>query len=188
MPKEDAEADVARFALKSEEWFRVRKKDQIVFIGIDPGATGAVAFFSGPHHVVFDIPTLKITRGKKKKTAFNYPAIVRLFRLLSIGTKKAEKVVCLEEPPPSMGPGRHYAEIMLARAYELWPLFVMSKGWELHTVSPSQWKKDVGLLKKDKDDSRFKAMKLFPKAAITRKKDHNRAEALLLAKYISERR
>jgi len=49
-------------------------------------------------------------------------------------------------------------------------------------VRPQIWKKAFGL-GKDKEASRLKAMQLYPGADLRRKKDHGRAEALLLAFY-----
>ncbi len=44
-----------------------------------------------------------------------------------------------------------------------------------------KWKRLQGLVKKDKEAARLKAQRLFPWASLKRKKDHNRAEALLIA-------
>jgi crossover junction endodeoxyribonuclease RuvC len=56
-------------------------------------------------------------------------------------------------------------------------------------VSPHVWKKAAGLTGQPKDASRTKALALFPEAApfLERKKDHNKADALLIAKYCPER-
>ena len=56
---------------------------------------------------------------------------------------------------------------------------------EVKAVEPQTWKRHFGLLTKPKDASREKALALFPDSAamLARKKDHNRAEALLLAQY-----
>jgi crossover junction endodeoxyribonuclease RuvC len=48
------------------------------------------------------------------------------------------------------------------------------------TVRPAIWKRALGL-GKDKEAARLRAMQLFPAADLRRKKDHGRAEALLLA-------
>lgn len=50
---------------------------------------------------------------------------------------------------------------------------------------PAVWKRHFDLLKKDKDDARLLAIKLFPRAApdLTRKKDNGRADALLVARW-----
>ena len=52
-----------------------------------------------------------------------------------------------------------------------------------HTrVRPAIWKRAMGL-GKDKEQARLRAIQLFPSADLRRKKDHGRAEALLLAWY-----
>jgi len=50
-------------------------------------------------------------------------------------------------------------------------------------VRPQAWKKEFGLIKKEKGDSIRVAQELFPLADITLKKHHGRAEALLMAEY-----
>ena len=49
-------------------------------------------------------------------------------------------------------------------------------------VRPQVWKQAMGL-GKAKEPSRLRAMQLFPRADLRRRKDHGRAEALLLAWY-----
>jgi crossover junction endodeoxyribonuclease RuvC len=52
-----------------------------------------------------------------------------------------------------------------------------------HTrIRPHVWKKAMGL-KAEKEQARGRAIQLFPQADLRRKKDHGRAEALLLAWY-----
>ena len=52
-----------------------------------------------------------------------------------------------------------------------------------HMVTPQRWKKDMGL-DSDKDLSLTSARLLWPEASLYRKKDNNRAEALLLAEWL----
>jgi crossover junction endodeoxyribonuclease RuvC len=49
-------------------------------------------------------------------------------------------------------------------------------------VRPAVWKRSIGP-SKDKEASRLRAQQLYPGADLRRKKDHGRAEALLLASY-----
>jgi crossover junction endodeoxyribonuclease RuvC len=55
------------------------------------------------------------------------------------------------------------------------------------TVRPQVWKRALRL-SKDKEASRLRAIQLFPGADLRRKKDHGRAEALLLAYYGCQQR
>jgi crossover junction endodeoxyribonuclease RuvC len=57
----------------------------------------------------------------------------------------------------------------------------------LHFVTPQKWKKHFGL-SSDKEQSRLRAIRMFPAVAdsFKRKKDDGRAEAALIALYGSE--
>jgi len=56
----------------------------------------------------------------------------------------------------------------------------------LHLVSPARWKRHYGL-DADKERSRARAIQFWPASRhFTRKKDHGRAEAALLARYGAE--
>ena len=156
-----------------------------VFVGIDPGSDGAIGLICGHAYAVIDIPKLKVKRGKGKKTVFNLPEIIALFRNLRSFKDRVRCVV--EQPPPSMGlRSSAYAQFRLGCAYAMWPLFLMSQGFRVEEVSPHVWKKVIGI-GSDKETSRHKALGMFPKAPLARKKDHNRAEALLLAEYHNRR-
>jgi crossover junction endodeoxyribonuclease RuvC len=50
-------------------------------------------------------------------------------------------------------------------------------------VAPREWQKPYGLGKGDKGASRATVLRLYPAAPVTRVKDHNRAEAILIAHY-----
>lgn len=188
----------------------VRKAETVrndVLVGIDPGSTGAIAFWCATFYCVVDIPviitkarkTKRTTRkerrktGKKTKVAncnlreFDLAGICGLFRLLK--PVKHRVHVILEKIPPTLGRGRKYAEIMLNRAYAMWPLFLHSKGYASVTQErPGVWKAEFGLLGQDKEADRKLARKLFPKADILRIKDHDRSDALLLAEFLRRRR
>lgn len=172
-----------------------------VVVGIDPGSTGAIGLWCGQAYTAVDIPVIKVevrrtktlseedqaATGKKTKskmgqtTRFDFGGIVRLFQV--IRCLKSRITVVLEEIPPSLGPGKHHAEVMLARAWAIWPLFIQVLGYPLIPAKPSEWKKALGLLRKEKEASRHMALGLFPKAALHLKKHVDRAEALLLCRW-----
>jgi len=159
-------------------------KNKTLFLAIDPGSEGAIGMLSGQNYTVIDIPTLKIKRGKGKKTVFDLPQIVKLFDILDDTVHNHQVVAIVEQPPPSMGKGKGsaYGQFRLGCAYAMWPLFLISRGYSVTEVSPGVWKKKMKI-SSDKETARYKAQRLFPKAPLSRKRDHNRAEALLLAKY-----
>ena len=67
----------------------------------------------------------------------------------------------------------------------MWWTALQARGLDVRVVGPAAWKKDVGLYGRafTKDDSRARALLLYPtlEAELRRKKDHGRAEALLIA-------
>lgn len=195
-PKRPAAEVVAEFVRKASA------SAYDVLVGIDPGTTGAIGFKCGPHHCAVDIPRTETVRPKVKRTtrkerratgrksktvmatnrAPDYPGIVALFGLLA--PMKARVRVMLEQIPVTMGPGRKYAELLLNRAYAMWPLFLVAQGFDFHEQKPSIWKAEFNLLGKDKAVSLTRARKLFPAAELGLAMHVDRAEALLLAEYL----
>jgi hypothetical protein len=55
----------------------------------------------------------------------------------------------------------------------------------IYFVRPTIWKKHFDLINSQKDSSRVKAIEMFPKfsSMLARKKDSNKAHAILIAKY-----
>lgn len=178
----------------------VFEKGQII-IGIDPGVNGAIGLVCGKLYAVIDIPIIKTKVKKTKKTTkeeyrltghktktvigtskkFDLKAICDIFKLIS--KYKAYVNIILEEIPIRLGPRNPYADIVIGRAYAMWPLFLASKDFKVIEVRPAIWKEALKLSSKDKETSRKLALKLFPKADIKLKKYHDRAEAMLLAFY-----
>ncbi len=131
------------------------------------------------------------------KAVFNLPAICQMFNLIREVRTLITSVV-LEDVPtslyggsrkpgtgfhPAAEAGRRNSEAMLNRAYAMWPLFLHSRGFRVDLVTPSRWKKLLGLTGKEKEDSRLLALTLFPRAPLLLKKDNDKAEALLLIEY-----
>ena len=57
-------------------------------------------------------------------------------------------------------------------------------------VRPAKWKKYFNLINAEKDASRTKVIEMFPKISqkLSRKKDNNKADAILIAKYFENTR
>lgn len=183
-----------------------------VYVGIDPGYHGAIAFLCGHHYLVMDIPAYEVDRKrtvkvkkeagqehvgprtrtvKGKATRFDNVGICAIFKALRPLRDRAS--VCLEvaqiQAVSRGGKAKKFGNDLRTAAlayggYMMWPLFLYSRGYSLNECTPNVWKKSFKLTGKDKESSRHLALKLFPKAAITRKGDHDRAEALLLAEYL----
>jgi crossover junction endodeoxyribonuclease RuvC len=177
MPGDPIVHEVVRFALET---------DENLFVGIDPGVTGAIGMVCGKKAGAVDIPTFTAVRsGKTKKgndktkTEFDLPSIAELFDVLG---KVPNRAVALERQLIMPGE-RAYTAFRVGYGYGIWPLFLAALGFQVEEVMPSKWKKEMGL-GKDKGMSRKKAMSLFPKVPLGLVKDHNRAEALLLAEWL----
>lgn len=156
------------------------------YLGIDPGATGGLGFLSScGQALVMDIPVSVVKRTGGTKTVPDYQGILALFDEIESVLYPASLLVCLEEGLVQVkGKGANaYTGFRTGCSYAMWPLFLLSRNYSLMEVHPRTWKGKMGLLKLEKEQIRRKAASLYPNAELGRKKDHNRAEALLLALY-----
>ena len=156
-----------------------------IYIGIDPGVTGAVAFLSELWAKVYDMPVLAVPNGSRKETRIDAECLYAILKNHGFSLDVCELILEKTQPMKdsamtafSMGQTRG---IILATASLL-------KIPIVH-VTPPAWKKHFGLLKCDKDASRTIAKERFPNLmdSLQNKKDHNRAEALLIALYGKEK-
>ena len=151
-----------------------------ISIGIDPGLSGALGFI--PHDMpespwVVDMPVIAHGNGFVKR-AVDLPALAdSLRRMAVIGEPYAtmERVTAF----PGQGVGS-----MFSLGMSFWGVagVLAALGIPLQLVEPRAWKGSYGL-DKDKAKSLAMARKMFPSVDLSRKKDHNRAEALLIAHY-----
>ena len=151
-------------------------------IGIDPGLTGAIACINaGGAPTVYDMPVSVAGKGVVKREV----NAVWLHQLLSIITDSESSSVLLERT--SAMPGQGVASMFsmgVTRGVILGVLGALQVRY--YEVAPVTWKRHFKLIGADKDRSRTVALQLFPRLApqLARVKDHNRAEALLLAEYL----
>lgn len=149
-----------------------------LFLGIDPGLTGALALLNADSsmHSVEDLPVM--ARGKGRvKNEIDPAALARLLRPHAADIKLA-----VVEQVNSM-PGQGVAGVF-SMGHTLGCIVgvVQALGIPLRLVPPAVWKRAAGI-SADKNLARSEATRLFPGAPLERVKDHNRAEALLLARY-----
>lgn len=171
----------------------------MITFGIDVGVTGAIAAITdqGELRAVFDLPVM--SWGKTK-----WIDGVRLLGLIRAakGTESARAFVELVHAMPAKkgGEGEQEEE---GKKFGGGTVAAMKKGLCLGSilvvlqfasvpselVTPSSWKRALGLINPGATDTekkhagRCRAQMLFPKAPLDRQKDHNRAEALLIAHY-----
>jgi crossover junction endodeoxyribonuclease RuvC len=158
-----------------------------IFLGIDPGSTGAISFLhprSNEKAIAIDIPTTKVMTKKKGKPSYrthtDLGALWSIFKSFKSSFGDLHVVIEHQQPMPQ---DTALTGFTVGRNFGMWPLFFYSHGISHETVRPVAWKRNMGLIGKDKEAARLKAQKMFPGASLNRKKDHNRAEALLIAEY-----
>jgi crossover junction endodeoxyribonuclease RuvC len=174
-----------------------------IYIGIDPGLTGAVACIHASGGVnLFDTPTYPVEKAKKKgqkkaghRTVYDVQGMADILRCLMAAFWNPEEtcplIVGLEHQQPmpqKMGANAGANQTFsLGYGYGLWVGILGALGLPYELVRPSIWKPAMTKgLPKEKEAARMRANALFPQARgdLMRKKDHNRAEALLMAEWL----
>jgi len=158
----------------------------MLIIGIDPGISGSICFFqSGKINDVIEMPTM--IEGKKNKKQVNGSQI---FNEISYRTKKIDKKdikVVIEQVSAMPGQG-------VTSMFNFGQSFGILKGicsamqLPMYFVRPAKWKKYFNLINSEKDASRTRAIEIFPyfSSQLSRKKDSNKADAILLASFYYE--
>jgi crossover junction endodeoxyribonuclease RuvC len=150
-----------------------------MIIGIDPGLSGAVAALApdGTLQALCDTPTLTLRTSRGGRQEYDVPGMVALLGpYAGIQTR-----VIIEEAQAMPGQGTR-SMFTIGLGMGVWLGILGALGLAYTRVRPAVWKRAMGL-GKDKEASRLRAQQLFPQADLRRKKDHGRAEALLLALY-----
>jgi len=158
----------------------------MLIIGIDPGISGSICFFEDGKIIdVVEMPTM--TEGKKNKKQVNgsqiYNEIIKKINQIS---KKDIKVV-IEQVSAMPGQG-------VTSMFNFGQSFGILKGicsamqLSMYFVRPAKWKKYFNLINSEKDASRTKAIEIFPyfSSNLSKKKDSNKADAILIACYFYE--
>ena len=158
----------------------------MLIIGIDPGVSGSICFFQdGVIKDVVEMPTM--TEGKKNKKQVNGSQI---FNEISEKIKKIEKKnikVVIEHVTAMPGQG-------VTSMFNFGQSFGILKGicsamqLSVYFVRPAKWKKYFNLINSEKDASRTRAIEIFPyySSHLSKKKDSNKADAILIASFFFE--
>ena len=155
----------------------------MLIIGIDPGISGSLCFFEdGKILDVVEMPTM--TEGKKNKKQVNGSQIYNeiLKRIEQIDRKNIRVVIEQVSAMPGQG---------VTSMFNFGQSFGILKGicsamqLPMYFVRPAKWKKYFNLINSEKDASRTKVIEMFPKISyqLSRKKDNNKADAILIAQY-----
>ena len=152
-------------------------------IGIDPGISGAICFFhDGKIIDVIDMPSM--AEGKKNKKQVNGNQLFNEIKSHLLQINQDEACVIVEHVTAMPGQG-------VTSMFNFGQSFGVIKGIcsalsiPIHFVRPTKWKKYYNLINTSKDASRSRAIEIFPKISdkLKRKKDSNKADAILIASY-----
>ena len=158
----------------------------MLIIGIDPGISGSICFFEdGKIQDVLEMPTM--TDGKKNKKQVNGAQIYNEISSKIMGIEKQNLRVIIEQVSAMPGQG-------VTSMFNFGQSFGILKGicsamqLPMYFVRPAKWKKYFGLIKSEKDASRTKAIEMFPyfSSQLSKKKDSNKADAILIASFYYE--
>ena len=158
----------------------------MLIIGIDPGISGSLCFFEDGKIIdVVEMPSM--AEGKKNKRQVNGAQIYNeIFSRIKNFEKKDIKVV-IEQVSAMPGQG-------VTSMFNFGQSFGVLKGicsamqLSMYFVRPAKWKKYFNLINSEKDASRTKAIEIFPYISekLSRKKDSNKADAILIASFFFE--
>ena len=158
----------------------------MLIIGIDPGISGSICFFEdGKILDVLEMPTM--TDGKKNKKQVKGAQIYNEISTKIRAIEKQNLRVIIEQVSAMPGQG-------VTSMFNFGQSFGILKGicsamqLPMYFVRPAKWKKYFGLIKSEKDASRTKAIEMFPyfSSQLSKKKDSNKADAILIASFYYE--
>ena len=153
-------------------------------IGIDPGLSGGIAILDDLK--IFDIYDMPImSEGKKNKNQLNSAQLVNIIKKNIISSGDTFLIVEQVSAMPGQGVtgmfsfGQSFGVIKGVCAALKLPVIL---------VRPVKWKKHFNLLNSEKDASRTKVIETYPyiSSELSKKKDANKADAILIAKYYFE--
>ena len=156
----------------------------MIIIGIDPGVSGAISVLENKKVIdIFEMPTM--IDGKKNKKQVNGSQITNIIK--EEINKKKEIIVVVEHVNAMPGQG-------VTSMFNFGQSFGVLKGicaalsLPIYFVRPTKWKKYFNLIKTNKDASRTKVIQIYPEISgkISRKKDSNKADAILIARYFND--
>ena len=158
----------------------------MLIIGIDPGISGSICFFQDGKIIdVVEMPTM--AEGKKNKKQVNGSQI---YNEILERTKKIDKKdikVVIEQV--SAMPGQGVTSMFnFGQSYGILKGICSAMQLPMYFVRPAKWKKYFNLINSEKDASRTRAIEIFPyfSGQLSRKKDSNKADAILLASFYYE--
>ena len=143
-----------------------------------------VFFEDGKIIEVIEMPVM--TEGKKNKKQVNGAQIYNEF-LKRINNKDDEIRVVIEQV--SAMPGQGVTSMFnFGQSYGILKGICSAMQLPMFFVRPAKWKKYFNLINSQKDASRTRAIEIFPyfSTQLSKKKDSNKADAILIASFYHE--
>jgi len=158
----------------------------MLIIGIDPGISGSICFFEdGKILDVVEMPTM--IEGKKNKRQVNGAQIYNEI-LKRIEKKEKHNIRIIIEQVSAM-PGQGVTSMFnFGQSFGILKGICSAMQLPMFFVRPAKWKKYFGLINSEKDASRTRAIEMFPyfSSHLSKKKDSNKADAILIASFYYE--
>ena len=158
----------------------------MLIIGIDPGISGSICFFEDGRILdVIDMPTM--IEGKKNKKQVNGSQIYNEF--LKIIKKANNQNVRVVVEQVSAMPGQGVTSMFnFGQSFGILKGICSAMQLPIYFVRPAKWKKYFNLINTEKDASRTRAIEIFPyfSSNLSKKKDANKADAILIASFYYE--
>lgn len=161
----------------------------MLIIGCDPGLTGAISLICTDRGLLDCVDLPVCSNGQATGKMLRWIDAAKLQELLATWSSKfsfaEESVHAVIERPipmpsmPSTTTASSFDSFGVIRALVAGK--VAPDGMTI--VNPRDWKKFFGL-GTDKDASRATALRLYANAPVTRAKDHNRAESILIGHWL----
>ena len=153
-------------------------------IGIDPGLSGGIAILDDLKiYDIFDMPIM--SEGKKNKNQLNSAQLVNILNKHVL--KKENTFVRVEQV--SAMPGQGVTSMFnFGQTFGSIKGICAALGLPIFYVRPAKWKKHFELINSSKDASRTKVIEMYPSISsrLTKKKDVNKADAILIARYFRD--
>ena len=158
----------------------------MLIIAIDPGISGSLCFFEDGKIIdLIEMPNM--AEGKKNKKQVNGAQIYNEILLKIKNYEKKDIKVVIEQVSAMPGQG-------VTSMFNFGQSFGVLKGicsamqLPMYFVRPANWKRYFNLINSEKDASRTKAIQIFPYISekLSRKKDSNKADAILIASFFFE--
>ena len=156
----------------------------MIIIGIDPGISGAISVLENKKILeVYDTPTM--IDGKKNKRQINSAQVSNIIKEV---IKTGKEVVVVVEHVNAM-PGQGVTSMFnFGQSFGVIKGICAALSLPIYFIRPTKWKKHFNLIKTHKDASRTKVIEVYPEISnkLHRKKDSNRADAILIALYFND--